>query len=288
MQREDFAVLTNGFSRSSLEYTLQCIREAEIRKLCLWGGVTHCFAGYGNGEQLKEAKKRVKALGLSVLSFYPEILSYPYNPADSSKAVRGRTKDYYLRCLEAAEEMGASFMTLHPGRALLDEKPERALLQAAEILRRVAEAAEKGPVTPLLLSGAANYAPGLEGTKRLLSQIGCKGLGVELDAGRLLAEGADDAAGKDAAAGGGTTVEESIAEAFFRFKGAIRLIRLYDGPGGCLAFGDGKWPLTQTVKEIEKQGYQGAIAAEFQDRRYVMDPKRALLACVEHISLWCG
>ena len=72
MQREDFAVLTNGFSRSSLEYTLQCIREAEIRKLCLWGGVTHCFAGYGNGEQLKEAKKRVKALGLSVLSCYPE------------------------------------------------------------------------------------------------------------------------------------------------------------------------------------------------------------------------
>ncbi|MCI8453317.1 MAG: TIM barrel protein [Lachnospiraceae bacterium] len=269
MQRESFAILTNGFGRSSLEYTLQCIKKADFRNLCLWGGVTHCFAGYENREQLKEVKERTEVLDLKVLSFYPEILSYPYNPAGSSEAVRRRTKDYFLRCLEAAEEMGASFLTLHPGRALLDEDRERALARAAEVLRCVAEAAEKGPVTPLLLSGAANFAPGLEGSGRLFSQIGCKGLGVELDVGRLLAD------------------KEGIAGAFCRFQDAIRLIRLYDGPGGHLAFGDGTWPLGQTVEEIGKQGYQGVIAAEFEDRRYVTDPKRALSACTEKVSEWC-
>lgn len=268
MEIDRFAVFTGSFSRNSFEYTIKTLCESGLNMVELWGGISHCFPGYENEEQLREAGAILKEYGVQAAAFYPEQAAYPYNLAARELKVRGRTENYYDRCMDFCLRMEIPAMVLHPGYMLYDQKPEEAFAYGADALGRLAEKAEGRGIVPLLLHGGANYAGGCKGTAEILEAAACPALQVELDLSHLLQDG------------------ESTETAFLTFGSKIRQVRMADGPGDHLALGDGKWPLREIYAGLVEQGCAGPAVLQFDSRRYVTDAKRALVSCIREIETW--
>lgn len=267
METDRFALLTNGFCRYSFEYTVKTLAETGIRKTVLWGGIPHCFPGYENSSQLREAEAVINGYGIETIAMYPEAESYPYNLA-GGREVRRRTERYYSCCMDFCKRIGIPAIVLHPGNRLLDQEPGEALERAAESLFRLSEeAAEKGLV-PLLLHGNGNFSGGCEETVSLLQAAGHPALKIELDLAGLFKS------------------RDTVKDAVRLFGEKIRLVRMSDGPDGHLAVGDGMWPLKEVCSELFESGYPGSVVLQFDSRRYVTDPRKALLSCVREIRTW--
>lgn len=268
MEMDRFSVLTAGFSRNSFEYAIRTLREAGIKAVELWGGISHCFPGYENEEQLREAEEILKKYGTKAAAFYPEQVSYPYNLACGEPGVRKRTEDYYDRCMDFCVRMKIPAMVLHPGYMLYDQSPKAAFGYGTKALGRLAAKAEGMGIVPLLLHGGANYVSGCKGTAEILGAANHPALQVELDLSQLLVDG------------------ETAETAFFMFGSRIRQVRMADGPGEHLALGDGSLALREGYTGLMERGYTGPVVLQFDSRRYVTDAKRALITCVRELETW--
>ena len=145
-------VSTNAFSRSSLGYTVSQLEAAGIRRISLWGGAAHGFSGYPGSSQADELRQLMRQHRMELIEFAPEVLSYPFNPADDRAEVRRRTAAYYKACAAFCARVEIPRLLLHPGTQLLDRSFPQALHQAAGVLR---EACAHPPFEQLAVFRAA-------------------------------------------------------------------------------------------------------------------------------------
>lgn len=204
---------------------------------------------------------------MELIEFAPEVLSYPFNPADDSAEVRRRTAAYYEACAAFCARVEIPRLLLHPGTQLLDGSFLQALHQAAGVLREACAAADALGVQPLLLHGAANYAPGLSGTAKLLEEIGSPSLLVSLDAGRLLLDG------------------ETLSDAHRLFRGRIAGVRISSGSAHRVPTAQDA-PLRELVQSLPTYELDGCIVWEFDHSAYRPDPGQALRAGLSVMQTW--
>lgn len=267
MEIKNLIVSTSAFSRSSLSYTCARLEDAGITRISLWGGVAHGFAGNPDFLQSEELYQLTRRHRIEPVEFAPEILSYPFNPADDRAEIRNRTCAYYRACAEFCAKAGIPRLLLHPGAQLLDRSNLRALHQTAGVLRETAAAAAALGVQPLLLHGAANYARGLSGTERLLAEIGDRSLLVCLDAGQLLLDG------------------ETLSDAHRVLAGRVATVRISAGFDHRLPTSQDV-PLRKLLQELNTYELDGCIVWEFNHSAYRQNPFRALCAGLSTMQTW--
>lgn len=115
MKLETLIVSTSAFSRSSLGYTVSQLEAAGIRRISLWGGAAHGFSGYPGPSQADELRQLMRQHRMELIEFAPEVLSYPFNPADDRAEVRRRTAAYYKACAAFCARVEIPCLLLHPG-----------------------------------------------------------------------------------------------------------------------------------------------------------------------------
>lgn len=240
---------------------------AGIRRISLWGGAAHGFSGYPGSSQAGELRQLMRQHRMELVEFASEVLSYPFNPADDRAEVRRRTVAYYKACAAFCARVEIPRLLLHPGTQLLDGSFPQALHQAAGVLREARAAADALGVQPLLLHGAANYAPGLSGTAKLLEEIGSPSLLVSLDAGRLLLDG------------------ETLFDAHRLFRGRIAGVRISSGSAHRVPTAQDA-PLRELVQSLPTYELDGCIVWEFDHSAYRPDPGRALRAGLSVMQTW--
>lgn len=84
-------VSTNAFSRSSLGYTVSQLEAAGIRRISLWGGAgATAFLAIPVPLKQTSCASSMRQHRMELIEFAPEVLSYPFNPADDRAEVRRR------------------------------------------------------------------------------------------------------------------------------------------------------------------------------------------------------
>lgn len=168
---------------------------------------------------------------------------------------------YYRNCVRAARVFGAETLCICPGNGIWDEKPERLQENGTVALRYIcAEAASIGMrialgTAPETDSPALRSRPEL---KKMLRRVGADNLGALLDT--------------HVAYQAGETPKEWMADLGER----VFHVRLSDGRnGGYRVWGEGCYPLADTLSGIESSGYKGLITLYYPNGRYAGDPESA-------------
>lgn len=269
MEIGKFSVCTKAFSRNSLRYVAQSLQNTGWKKCILWGGITQICPEYGNERMWADNAKVFWNLGVEIPTFYPEIVGYGYNPASIDRNTQKRTRDYLMRAIACCKAVGAENILLHPGMAFENENQRNALQRAAECYGPVLEQVLAAGITPIMMHRGIRLVVG-EGNE-LCSCFGEKQreIGFSISADEILES------------------DGSLAEFsnHTEIKQIVQLI-LFDGPGGHLVLGDGKWDVRRLVADWWDIYGQTAITIQFDDRRYVMDAQDALRATARRIAAW--
>lgn len=264
MNATDLAISTNLFARNTLDFALASLGRAGFDRLELWGHVAQFHPGYLDERQARQIGERVRDAGFDIVSFFPEGGAYPLNPASTDEALRRDTVGYYRHAIDLGRAMGVRRMTFHPGHGLRDRPPEEAVSAAARTWRALGLYAIDSGIEVSLCHCTAVGLGSIDQLGALVEATGVA-IGVALDVS--LAAQAPDAMQKCLAQGG-----------------PINAVRLSDGPGEHLAFGDGHLPLRAICGNIIDSGYWERTIITLDNRRYVLDPDRA----VRQTAAWTG
>lgn len=263
MKVDNFAISTNAFARHSLRAALRVLKEAGFRKIELWGHVSQAHPWYLTPQEAEPLAKHLRCAGFEIVALHPEGGACPWNPASDMAEVRKRAVDYYLHCLKLAQSMDVGRMIVHPGYGLRDHPAEADLEVAADSWRRIGEQAGKLGVELELLHCTAAHLGGLEQLRQLVARADA-GLGICADVS--------------------LTTEEELRSALEDAK--VRGLRLADGPGGHLAFGEGKMPMEEICRRISGRGLLERSVISLDNRKYVLDPADAVRRTAEQICAW--
>ena len=263
MRIEDFAISTNVFARYSLKSALQVLKKAGFRRIELWGHVSQMHPDCMTLSEARELAGRVRSEGFEIVAFHPEGEGCPWNPASERASVRERAVAYYGRCLELVSTMEIGRMIVHPGYGLLDHLSEAELDAAAESWHAIGKRAGELNVEMELLHCTATHLGSLEQLRRLAERADA-GLGICADVSLLTLE----------------EIERELQSA------EVRGFRLADGPGGHLAFGEGRQPMQEICRKLSERCLLKRSILSLNNRKYILDPDRAVLQSARQIESW--
>lgn len=263
MKLDDFAISTNVFARYSLQGALQLLRKAGFRRIELWGHVSQMHSGDFTPTAARELADRLRNEGFEIVAFFPEGEGCPWNPASECAAVRERGVEYYAHCLELAKAMEIGRMIVHPGYGLLDHAPETNMEAAAESWHRIGTCAEALRVEMELLHCKAAHLGSLEQLRKLVRRSDAE-LGICADVSLMTPD----------------EMELSLQDA------KTRSYRLADGPGGHLSFGEGQRPMRDVCGRLAERGLLKNSIIALNNRKYVLDPGRAVTQTAQQIESW--
>ena len=168
---------------------------------------------------------------------------------------------YYRNCVRAARVFGAETLCIYPANGIWDEEPERLRDNAAVALRYIcAEAASLG-IRIALGTALETDAPVLRSyleLRRMLLRVDSDTLGALLDT--------------HVAYQAGETPKQWMADLGDR----VFHIRLADGRNnGYRAWGEGCYPLAETLADLASSGYRGLMTLYCPNERYSNDPESA-------------
>lgn len=264
LTREQLCTANYHYKRYTLDYFLESSQRLGYQSIELWASGPHLHLEDYDNARLAQLSKAIKAHGLKVACFTPEQCVYAISVSHPDKVYRDRTVEFFNRHIEAAVQLDCDRMVVTTGFAYLDVDPEDAFGWCVEGLSRVCRKAEQEGVTLALepftkfTTHICNEASQLV---RLMNAVGSPALTGLADTDVIATTGVDTF---------GT---------FVGMLGEKRLghVHFLDGnPGGHLIPGDGVLDLEDDLRILSEIGYTGYLGLEVLDRRYVMDPERAM------------
>lgn len=270
--RKNFAVMGNAYTHFSFTAFLDSICVLGLNKIDLWAGVPHLYAPDVDESELRRIRREIESRNITVVSYTPEMVPYPYDIAAEKGSLRTRTIEYLKRNMEIAASLEVPYMLLPAGRGLADLPREENLRNMYENLETLTAYAEHlslelalehltVPSSPLI-----NYAADL---KAALDAAGSAILHAVLDLGQM------------------SVFSQTVDDYHALLGDEIRIVHIMDGdPNGHLAFGDGCLPLETYYKQVRNMGFKDPVVLEINDRRYFTDPHTAIKQCLEQIETW--
>lgn len=168
---------------------------------------------------------------------------------------------YYRNCLRAARVFGAKTFCLYPANGIWSERPERLLDNAVDALRHIcAEAAASGIRVALgtALCGDAPALRTLTELQEVLKRVKNDCLGALMDTHVVYQAG------------------ETPRQWFDALGDRIFHVRLSDGRSdGYRVWGEGCYPLRETLSSLEAAGYDDLITLYCPNGRYAAEPNTA-------------
>ena len=119
----------------SLEAFFASAADSGFKAVELWTGPMHFFLDYASNDTPEKITRLANSFGLDVCALCPE----QNNPKPANIAARGeesikRTKDYFLRAINVASELGVGIVVVTPGWGFLDEERTEAWKRSVYML----------------------------------------------------------------------------------------------------------------------------------------------------------
>lgn len=140
--KECFAVMNNAYSRYSFPYFLQSMEKLGLKLVDLWGGIQHFNPFLADRAYIEKMKENLRARGMRIAAYTPEILAYPFNFASRDREVQKASLEYCRKNIQIAAELAAPVMLISPGYGLWDEPYEESFARSLESMRQAARIAE--------------------------------------------------------------------------------------------------------------------------------------------------
>ena len=227
----------------------------------------HFYVDSEEYHDVSGVKAQLAEAGIAVHSVIP--LPYRYAVcADEGTIQQEKTVGYYRQCILLAEELGAKYLLITGSGANYDYDYARLMDNAEKTLRVLADFAGDHGVTLLLgsvlgeeciFNATTPVLVSMEEIREMLDRVGSSHLKAYLDTEVISLRG------------------ETISGWFGCFGSDIRLVRFVDGNyNGYRIWGMGCLPCRKYLDEVDRTGYEGALALTIPGERYIDDPAAAM------------
>jgi protein FrlC len=268
-----FAAMNFHYIRYPLECFLDDAVDLGFRYVELWAAAPHLNIYDADGGQARRLKRELKARDLSIQCLTPEQCVYPVSLSIQDEVLRRSSLAYFKKTIDMAAALECERVLITPGFGYYNRPKEEAREICAESLTMLSTyAAEAGTVLVLecLLATTSNVLNSSGQLAAMLQQVESPALCAILDVNQMADLG------------------ESVRDYTEALKEKLQYVHFIDGnPVGHLALGDGNLPLDLYLRELDKAGYDGMCSLEICDRRYYLEPKKALGRSVEWLRARC-
>lgn len=256
------------YKRYSLDYFLDSVERLGYETIELWASGPHLNLEDFSLSKLNEVKKKIESHNLKLICFTPEQCLYPISVSHPDKVYRDRSVDFFCKHIEAAVTLGCNRMVMSTGISYLDVDAKKAWEWCVDAFQKICQKAEREGVylaTEPFTKYTTNICNNISQLKQLIKEVDSPMLKGLADTDVIATTGTD-----------------SIDD-FIKILGKdLNHVHFLDGnPGGHLVPGDGKLDLKHVLKVLDQVGYEGYLALEILDRRYVMEPEKALKAAMD-------
>lgn len=255
------AVMNCHYVRFSLTYFLDSVQRFGFRYIELFGAMPHFFLDDVDDALVHSVAEACRIRELEIVSFCPAQGAYPMNIAVQDPQIRKRTRAMLKKAIRIAGMLGCETMLVSPGYGYYERDPEEAWENSRESLKELGKTAAEHNVVLImepLTPATANLVNTSADAARMIREVDLPSVKSMMDLGVMNAMG------------------ETVDDYFRNLGTDLRYIHFTDGPGAHVALGDGSFPMAQYLEDIRRNGYQGVLSFEINDRRYFTDPDRAL------------
>lgn len=208
---------------------------------------------------LLELDGELRRRHLTVTAMTPENCVYPVNFCTQDRITRESSLRYYQRAIDTAEFLGCPRVQISTGFGYFDAPREEAWNNCRESMAQLAAYAERKHVT-LLLEELKNTTTNVLITSRdiarMLDEIDSPAIVGMVDMDQM------------------TYAGETVADYFANLGSRMQYVHFNDR--GHTVPGDGDFPMKDYYEQIKVQGYDGCCSFEICDRRYYIDPDKAI------------
>lgn len=253
-----------------METFLRDMKELGVSAIEIWGGSPHFYLEDNMPHDVKAYGNKLHSEGFKIVCLTPEQCSYPINIASQEDVIRRRSVAFFKSYIEAACDLGCPLMLVTTGYGYYDKPTEDPWSYAREALHTLAEYGQRFGVKlalEVLRTDESNLVNNLPSLLKMLGEINHRNLGGMVDTIPMALAGETPgdyikALGKD----------------------LIHMHFIDGAPLGHLVWGDGILPLQQYIEQIETLGYEGYLSLEITDRKYFMEPGKAVARSLEFIK----
>ena len=264
-----FAAMNCNYIKYPLSYFLHSAAAFGFDAIELFGAMPHFYIDDVDDDFTEKVRNEAESLGLEIVSFCPAQGVYPMNIAVDEARVRERTVRMLKKALHAAWKLKAKTMLVSPGfgyenqdRRISWEYSRASLTELSKTAEETGVVITIEPLTPL----TANLVNTSADARKMVEEVASPFVKSMMDIGVMNFMG------------------ETVDEYFRNLGPDLRHIHFTDGPGAHVALGDGTFPMDAYLRDIQKNGYQGILSFEINDRRYLKDPDDALRKNTEWLA----
>lgn len=263
IQLDQVAAANFHYKRYSLDYFLDSAARLGFKNIELWASGPHFHLDYYTPQMVRDLKQKIRDRGLKVICFTPEQSVYPISISHPDPAYRKASVEFFQRHIEAAVELDCDQMLVTTGLAYLDADDQEMWNWCRESLGEICRTAEREGVN-LPLEAFTSFSTHVFNTAahiaRMIEEVGSPNLKGLADTDVMATTGKD-------------TIHDFIRE----LGSNMTYVHFVDGnPGGHLVPGEGKLPMEEALKALQDSGYTGYLGLELLDRRYVLEPEKAM------------
>lgn len=263
IQLDQVAAANFHYKRYSLDYFLDSAARLGFKNIELWASGPHFHLDYYTPQMVRDLKRKIRDRGLKVICFTPEQSVYPISISHPDPAYRKASMEFFQRHIEAAVELDCEQMLVTTGLAYLDADDQEMWNWIRESLGEICRTAEREGVK-LPLEAFTSFSTHVFNTAahiaRMIEEVGSPNLKGLADTDVMATTGKD-------------TIHDFIRE----LGSNMTYVHFVDGnPGGHLVPGEGKLPMEEALQALQDCGYTGYLGLELLDRRYVLEPEKAM------------
>lgn len=206
-----------------------------------------------------ELKKDIRSRNLSVEAMTPENCTYPVNFCTQDRLTRESSLRYYQRAIDVAQFLECPKIQISTGFGYFDQPREEAWNNCRDALVQLAQYAEHKGVTLLLEElkvTTTNVLITSQDLARMLRQVASPALVGMVDMDQMTFAG--------------ETVEDYVTNL------GDKLQYVHFNDRGHTVPGDGDFPMKHYYEELQRLGYNASVSFEICDRRYYVDPDKAI------------
>jgi protein FrlC len=252
-----------------LEYFFDTMVNLQVQNIELWGGYPHLYVEDFSFSAIKKVRKAITLRNLNLICFTPEQCMYPINIAAKEAFFREKSVNYFEKSLEVAAELNAPMMLITSGGRYLSEATDDAWKYSVDALQRLVEYADSLGILLVLEPLRKDVVNSLSSVRRMIEEVNSPSMKIIIDT--------------NAMASGG----EKLEDCFKTLENNLVHIHFIDGkPGGHLAWGDGILPLSDYVRVLNENHYQGYLTLEIIDKEYYFEPDKADRKSLEKLAYY--
>lgn len=256
-----YKILINNFPyvSDSLDAFIKSAKMLGKNEIEFYGCSPHLYLYDCDIDRIKGIKQKLDDAKLKVVVFTPEQWDYQMSLALDEPKVRERSLDYYKRAIEAANILGAQYVSLIAGYGYLNGDRTDDYKRFVDGINILLEVAEKNNVTLLLENDIESCVNCTKELLKVMTDINNDRLKLLMNVNEL------------------GRCEGNIIGAYIKLKNYIRFIHISDSDSDNkkLIPGDGQLNLKPFINAVKDDNYDGYIAADLRGYKYMGNPEEA-------------